>query len=235
VDTVHISVGRVPELAETAQGQGLAWLSAAEQMRLARIVAAGRRSQFLAGRWFARQLLATVYGGKPGGWQLSAPDDGPALVEDAPGPNRPHISLSHSGEYLACAAAASALGLDLEAPRRVRDFLGLADVICCTAEVARLRAAQPRACEALFYECWTLKEAWLKSRAEDLSPGRLAQISTEHAGSGTPANGRTWRGEGFTLALVAAPVSVHWIGNVPGDCRWWWISDAAMAEPSRDR
>ena len=74
MDAVHVSVGRLSELAEAAQRQGLDWLSRGGTITLGRIKAAGRRSQFLAGRWFARQLLASIHGGRPERWQLSAPD-----------------------------------------------------------------------------------------------------------------------------------------------------------------
>ena len=226
--TVHISIGRVSRWAETATGQGLGWLSASERLRLGGITAAARRSQFVAGRWFARQLLASAYGGHPAQWQLSAPEVGPPRVEPD-SPSDLHISLSHSGDHLAGAVAPTPVGVDLEAPRRPRDFLALANAICSPGEVARLRAARPDAREALFYECWTLKEAWLKARAEELSPGRLAQIGTAYASPGSAGHGRTWRAGGFTLALVANPAAhLHWIGEVPGECGNWRINDAAV-------
>ena len=221
---VHLCLGRVSRLAESAQQGGLGWLSPAEQRRLNRIAASARRSQFIAGRWFARQLLAAVHGDRPEQWRLTAPDEGPPRVEHPAIPA--HISLSHSGDHLACAVAPSPVGLDLEAPRRTRNFLALADVVCCAGEKARLLAAQPAGREALFYECWTLKEAWLKSRGEPLSPGRLAQIRTDRALSPLTAEGRTWRGADFILALVANPLlPLGWIGDAPGEPLIWRVGD----------
>lgn len=225
---VHLSMGCVSRLAQESQRQGLAWLSPEEQSRLARISASSRRDQFIAGRWFARQIIAAAYGGDPLAWSLSAPDSGPPLAS-GPAPGAVHLSLSHSADRVACAVAASPLGLDLELPRRVRDFLALADAMCSPDERARLHAAEPADRAAMFYQCWTLKEAWLKSRGEDMSPGRMAQIHTSAAPSGSAAQGRLWCGPGLTLALVAQPeLAVHWIGEALEPCSSWAISDAAQ-------
>jgi len=232
-DAVHLSMGWVRASAQAAQGPGLDWLSATEQARLARILAAGRREEFIAGRWFARQLLANVYGGEPVAWSLSAPDSGPpAVLAPAPG-QAPHLSLSHSGDRLVCAVAGSPLGVDLEVPRRPRDFLALADAVCSPAERERLRAAAPESREALFHECWTLKEAWLKSRGEGMSPRRMALLDTSAAPGGSVAQGRVWRGARFTVALVARPeLAVHWIGEAPDAAGWWAIDDPAAGAGS---
>jgi 4'-phosphopantetheinyl transferase len=227
---VHVAVGRVPELADVAQGQAPAWLSPGEQARLERLTAATRRMEFIAGRRLARQLLATVYAGAPEQWQMSAPESGrPTVI--GPAGVRPYVSLSHSGGHVACAVAPHPLGLDLECDIRPRDFLTLADVICTTAEAARLRAADQCARARLFYECWTLKEAWLKSRGEPLSPARLALIGTEITKDQTTADGRLWHGAGFVLALVASPgFPVRWVGEaLPHESRWR-ITDAAALE-----
>jgi len=229
---VHLSMGCVSRLAQESQLQGLAWLSPEEQSRLARISASSRRDQFIAGHWFARRIIAAVHGGDPLAWSLSAPDRGPPLVS-GPAPGAVHLSLSHSADRVACAVAASPLGLDLELPRRVHDFLALADAVCSPVERARLlAAADPASREEKFFQCWTLKEAWLKSRGEDMSPGRMAQIHTSAAPSGSAAQGRLWCGPGLTLALVARPeLAVHWIGDALDACSSWAISDAA-AQPA---
>jgi 4'-phosphopantetheinyl transferase len=225
---IHIAVaGVAPTVRQAAQG-GLAWLSVAEQDRLARITAAARRDQFIAGRWLARQVLAAAGGGEPSQWGLSAPDDGPPLAR---GP-RPgfHVGLSHSGDLVACAAAPLALGLDLELPRRPRDFLALAEAICSAREREELHAAPVAARELLFYRFWTLKEAWLKSRGEAMSPGRMAQVHTDVPSDEKPACARVWQVGGMTLALVApVDAQVLWLGDAPGTATAWAIKDAKAA------
>jgi 4'-phosphopantetheinyl transferase len=223
--TVHLSMGCISELAQESQQQGLGWLATEEQARLPRLSASSRRDQFIAGRWSARRVLAAVHGSEPSAWVLSAPDTGPPTVR-GPAPGPVYLSISHSGDKVVCAIAASPVGVDLEVPRRARDFLALAETMCSPAERERLHAAEPARRETMFYECWTLKEAWLKSRGEDMSPGRLAQIDTVPASVGAQA--RLWHGDGGTLALVARPeLAVEWIGAGLTLPSWWAIRDAA--------
>jgi 4'-phosphopantetheinyl transferase len=220
---IHLRIAPVALLAQDAEGQG-AWLSPAEASRLARISAAGRRAEFIAGRWLARQLLALAGGGQPSQWKLSAPDSGPPLAQGPHGSAPLHVGLSHSGGRVACAVAIAAIGLDLEVPRRSRDLRALAEVVCSPGEQARL-AAEPGRVELLFYPCWTLKEAWLKSRGEGMSPGRLAQLHTEPAMVGS-GNARVWQANGCTLALVAPPdAAVQCIGEGLGWPTAWAITD----------
>jgi 4'-phosphopantetheinyl transferase len=230
-DTVHLAVGSVAALAQEARTLGPAsWLSRPEHERLARISAVKRQAQFIAGRWLARQMLAAVHGGEPSRWCISAPDSGPPKVDRtaADGP-AVHLSLSHSSDRVGCAIATSRVGLDLEMPSRPRDFLALADVICSAQERERLRAMPLAGREAMFYQFWTLKEAWLKSRGEDLSPGRLAQLHTSAPGASLP-EGRLWIGSGVALALVASPDAVvHWIGEPLDFSGRWAIGDSAAA------
>jgi 4'-phosphopantetheinyl transferase len=231
VDAVHVHLGRVSRL--LAQGPGLAWLSPAEHTRHDRIAAARRREQFVAGRWLARQLLATVCGGTPAQWRLSAPEHGPPLIEQGPGGIYPHISLSHSGDYVACAIAPVPLGLDVEAPRRVRDWAALVGAICNAREATQWRLTSAAEQEALFYEYWTLKEAWIKQRGEALSLGRLRLIGAEPVASDALANGRTWHSAGCVLALVcSARLAVRWLTGNPGACNGWRISDLAATGAS---
>lgn len=221
---IHLRIAPVAQLAQEAQADGRAWLSPSEVSRLARISAPGRRAEFIAGRWLARELLALAGGGPALQWKLSAPESGPPLAQ-GPGGSAPlYVGISHSGGRVACAVASALLGLDIEVPRPGRDVRALAEVICSPDEQSRL-AAEPGRVEWLFYQCWTLKEAWLKSSGEDLSPGRLAQLHTEPA-LGRSGNARVWQANGCTLALVAAPDAVvQWIGEGLGWPTAWAISD----------
>lgn len=222
---VHLSLGCVSEWVQESQQQGLAWLSPGEQARLARISASSRRNEFIAGRWLARRVLAAAHGGEATAWVITAPHSGPPTVS---GPARApvYLSISHSGDKVACAVGGCPIGVDLEVPRRTRDFLALAEGVCSPEERQRLRAAEPASRSALFHECWTLKEAWLKSRGEDMSPGRLAQIHT--APALRAAQARVWHGDGLTLALVAQPeLEVEWASRALAAPSWWAIRDTA--------
>lgn len=208
--TVHLACGAVQALlADAPQG----WLSASEEARLAAFTSKKRRDQFLAARWQARWLLAQVLGSDPASWLLDAPSDAPPRVAGRP---ELFLSISHSGDWTACALANAPIGLDLEAPQGKRDIAGLIE-LCCTAKERALLAADP---QALFYELWTVKEAWLKQRGEWIAPKRLQELDAMPDRNGDV---RTWTGEAWRLALSANADSVRWWSAEPQLLRRWRI------------
>ena len=194
---------RTGPLAAEAEAGLLRRLSPTEGERLSRISSARRRAEFLAGRWLLRHLLAETLGGDARDWSLTASDDGPPR---APAHAGVHLALSHSGHWVAGAVSATPAGLDVETPGRARDVLALAAGVCTPAEQARLRALPAAARDAAFREVWTLKEAWLKRRAEGVSPGRLAAVATREAGR----DAWTWTSPEVTLAWSHSQGAPRW-------------------------
>jgi 4'-phosphopantetheinyl transferase len=188
------------------------WLSASEAARLATLATHKRRLQFTAARWQARWLLAQALGGEPASWVLEAPHDAPPAVVGRPDL---FLSISHSGDWTACALADAPIGLDLESPQRARDIAGLIE-LCCTPSEREL-LAQSVDQEAAFYELWTVKEAWLKRRGEWIAPRRLQQLEARPA---TDGDVRTWEGAGWRLALCASDAPVWWTAQPPITRRW---------------
>jgi 4'-phosphopantetheinyl transferase len=212
--TVHVACARAVEFPVS-----LDWLLPQESERLAGIVAPKRREQFLAARWQMRQLLAQAVGGTPRDWALTARPDAPPAVEGQP---QWHLSISHSGEWIACAVAHGPIGLDLEAPRRQRDIPGLVSLSCTPGEQRMFEGLGQQEREALFYELWTVKESWLKRRGEWIAPRRLAQLDAQPQQGG---EARTWRTEEWSLALCAEAKRVHWWSREPGTARTWRVAD----------
>lgn len=229
---IHLALGEVPGLAREACADGLQWLSAPEQSRLAKLSTPLRRAQFIGGRWLARKTLAQAFGGDAQRWSLDAPGRGPPRVHDREARDASvWLNLSHSAGHVVCAAGVARLGVDLEAPTRRRDVRAMANLVCTEQELARLDSLAEDAFDADFYALWTLKEAWLKRTAQDLSPSRLAQIDARQA-EGQPGNARLWRSQGFTMALAgdAPDTKVRWLSPPQGmgDGEMWRIDDAAM-------
>jgi 4'-phosphopantetheinyl transferase len=214
--TAHVAVGRVAALLQQIP-RSPDWLSTSEQQRVAGMDKPARRDQFLASRWQARQLLAQAVGGEAAEWRLVARPDAPPAVD---GHDGLHLSVSHSGDWVACALAESALGLDLEAPQRQRDIPGLI-ALCCTPKEQALLGADA----AAFYELWTVKESWLKRRREWIAPSRLQQLEASQCESREVG---TWAGEGWTLALCGAS-SPHWWTPPPRALRGWRVADLNAA------
>jgi 4'-phosphopantetheinyl transferase len=214
VGPVSLWLGRVATVAAQAAAAGQTWLSDTERTRLDTLSAPQRRAQFLAGRWGARHLMAAVHGGDAlADWCLQAPHDAPPRLSR--GRQALHVAISHSGDHVACAISAEPVGLDLEVPRRPRDIAALCGGVCTAAEQARLRALPLAQRADHFYRMWTLKEAWLKRRAEGVSPARLAALHTQAVPSHEAAEGRSWQQGNLTLAvLAAATLAVEWHGTL---------------------
>src|SRR5476649_1476622 len=119
-------------------------LSVSEAARYRRFVRPQRQRQFLIGRVLLRRALCTVL-------------DLPAGV--AP----PGFSISHSGDWVACAVSAStALGLDIELLDPARDIAALAEQSFDAIELAALGMEPESRRMAAFYRMWSSKEARYK-------------------------------------------------------------------------
>lgn len=195
--------------ARVADGEGHDWLTPAEQSRLAGLSAPLRRRQFLAGHWRLRALAAEFAGGQAGDWRLAAAPGGQPWLE-GPGGARLCASISHSGEWLAVAVADRAIGVDVEVPRRERDYDALARHVFAPAEVARHEALAGAERLAAFNTTWALKEAFGKRAGQGLQPHAARGTSSEPAPA-AEAEAFTWPLPGDGALAVAA-----WPGMVPG-------------------
>lgn len=158
-------------LAARAQQAVPGWLTADEEARLAGMQHAARRQEFMACRWALRHLLAMGNHTPAGDWRLDAPEGRAphlnAKHHGAAAAAATHLSLSHSGAWLACAVAPQPVGIDLEvrdiqSPGR-RDVLALAAMACSPGELAQLQAlADGPARQRHFLQIWSLKEAYFK-------------------------------------------------------------------------
>ena len=215
----HLACGRSEALLEAAP-EASEWLAPGERARLAVTADPRRQRQFLAARWLARLLLSHATGAPASSWTLDAGEAAPPSVR---GPHPMHVSIAHSGEWVACACAAVPVGIDIEQVRAGRDVHGLA-TLSCTPSEQRLLDGAPDAV-ALFHELWTVKESWLKRRGEGLAPSRLVQLDAQPAADG---QSRTWQGEGWWLALCADARPCWWSPE-PAPGRRWRVADLRPA------
>jgi 4'-phosphopantetheinyl transferase len=139
------------------------WLSASERERLLGFGTAARRDLFLAGRWLARNAVRRWQGVDR--WPvLEVADSGACRVAGG----GVHVSISHTGEHVACAVAAWPVGVDMESLARPRDHLALARTVHSPAQRERLERLEPHERARAVLQAWTLKEAWLKARERGL-------------------------------------------------------------------
>ena len=182
----------------------LGWMTADEAARLAGMHSLERRLSFIAGHKLARDLAA--------GWldvdvqRLALdrhPDGRPLLLLDGT-PAPLFTSLSHSGEWIVAAIATVPVGVDVEVPRRQRDFDALARHAFSADEVERLQALLASERIGEFHQIWALKEARGKRTGEGFLPGRSRQLTSIP----TPddrADAISWRLGDGALAIALEP------------------------------
>lgn len=145
------------------------WLSTSEVLRYERFIKKERQRQFLAGRVLLRLALGQLLDLPASTLQLTErPGNAPQL--DFPACPDLGFSLSHSGNWVACAVSTSTrLGLDIELLDPDRDFSALALHAFDAAENAWLQQQDAGNRVRDFYQLWTSKEARIKLNAANAS------------------------------------------------------------------
>lgn len=210
--TAWLQLVPVDAVATQARAAGLAWLTAGERERLEAMSAPARRDAFLAGHWQLRQLAAQWLRQDAGSLDVHAhPDGRPALF--AEGALLPlHASLSHSDGWLALALADVPVGVDIELPRRTRDWGALAAFAFSPDEVRRLCAQDAAGQAAVFHALWTLKEARGKRGGEGLLPRAARKVTACECGD-AHAEAFSWPFRQGALALAGQPgMQLRWQG-----------------------
>jgi 4'-phosphopantetheinyl transferase len=169
------------------------WMTPQERRRADAMRAPLRRRQFLAGHWLARRLAAAQSDSTPLEWRWNESDGARRLSSPNSAPL--HVSIAHCAEWIACAIHSAPLGIDLELPRRPRDYLALAREIGSSQELLALEAAPTTERESRFFLLWSLKEARGKHEGAGLRPER-AREATALACDATPCEAISWQVEG---------------------------------------
>lgn len=222
--TIVFSTLPTPELlAMTPEGQS--WLGEEERDRVQGFTHPGRRDQYLAGHWLARCLLSAVEGGNPLTWSLRRSESGAPLAYQGGRRSSLHVSLSHTGHHVACAVAGAAVGIDIEQPRRERDYLALAGSLYDPDFQSDLRICDDIQRRATFFRRWTLDEARAKSTGEGLRMHALHKHAWVPAHESRAA-GWTWDLEDGWLALALAD-------EADGSAVRFDIQGSAVGLPSR--
>lgn len=174
-------------LAEWQSGAGRQGLSQEESLRAEAILSAARRRQFLAGRWLAKTMLCEAIGGTPAAWCISAdPHTKPRVLNHSV-----QISIAHSGDYVACALADEAVGIDLERTNARRPLVDMAQWVCNAAEQRCLHVSGGDVDPLQFNRLWTRKEARLKQLGLPFDITALRAIQTTPVDE-IEADGGTW-------------------------------------------
>lgn len=192
---VHIYGARLPDTAPMLRSERRALQSRLAQRLLAQLL----QDEF-------------VIPEKDSHWRLARSASGQPFLEGAAAPR---ISLSHSGDWVACAAGhVQRLGVDLEQARH-RDWVAVAPLALHANEAQWVLDAQGLEREMRALQCWTCKEALVKATGsgvtdwDDLprmafnTEGRPTQLPASY---GTPDD---WHARTFRLADDTT-LSVAW-------------------------
>lgn len=145
-------------------------LSADEHRRYARYKLEKVRHQFLVTRGLVRTTLSAYGGLEPAAWRFECNEFGRPEVVNFPGPKPFRFNLSHSDGCIVCAVAWQCdLGVDVEYVDRRTGGPHLAQRFFASSEVDDLLALPPSEQRRVFFDYWTLKEAYIKARGKGLA------------------------------------------------------------------
>ncbi|HEY5314764.1 MAG TPA: 4'-phosphopantetheinyl transferase superfamily protein [Pirellulales bacterium] len=145
-------------------------LSADEHRRYARYKVEAVRHQFLVTRGLVRSTLSCYGEREPAAWRFECNEFGRPEVVNFPGPKQLRFNLSHSQGRIVCAVAWQRdLGVDVEYVDRRSGGPDLAQRFFAAREVDDLLALPPSQQRRVFFDYWTLKEAYIKARGKGLA------------------------------------------------------------------
>lgn len=212
----HLRVARITDVLAAMPVDHEAWLTPSEQTRLAGLHVAGRREQFLAGRWLARSVLAESQGGRAQDWPLQQRSNKPPAV--AGHEQRLLLSISHSADWIACAVATEAIGIDLEQRRPRAGLHSFEHLLLAAGEVVNTLDN-----DALLQR-WVAKEAWIKREHGSALPEQLAALALHPAEDGE-ADVRLYTTAEFHLG-IATRAALPWtldLGPAAASCSGWRV------------
>lgn len=150
----------------------LAVLSESEHARHASYSAPAARDRFLLGRAMVRLVLSRRQGGvvAPEAWLFGHNEHGrPHVVSPVPTPSV-HFNLTHTRSLLALIVGQSEeVGIDAECLDRPLSIEAVAANYFAPLEQALISEAAPARRRAVFFEIWTLREAYAKARGLGLT------------------------------------------------------------------
>jgi len=202
-NAVHVDLLHTDDAAALAQQEAYrALLSPEEHERMARLVFDRDRRRFLLTRALVRTTLSRYAPVAPAAWAFIANVHGrPEILDRPTGVPDLRFNLSHTDGLIACAVTIGReVGVDVEhvGRRLTHDVAGR---FFAPREVADLKALSEEEQARVFFDYWTLKEAYIKARgfglalplgdfAFTLSPPQPPSITFEPAMPDDPA---TWQ------------------------------------------
>ena len=145
-----------------------------ERARLAGIRKSLRQRQFLGGHWLVRRLACERFGGSTTDWKWCRTERGePSLQRQN---EAICISVSHSGDWLACAVSSERIGIDVEISARERDWSALAGYAFFPGTTAGWSDLTSSEQKSKFLNWWCLHEARGKRSGNGIEISELRHL-----------------------------------------------------------
>ena len=146
------------------------FLSAAEWHRHDGLRVEADRTRFVAARILLRAMLARFAGPPAATWEFRTDKNGRPMVAEPEVQSGLRFSITHTNGLVACAVARDFdVGVDAEAHDRATEFLAVAERFFAPSEIDHLRDASPPDRPGVFFDQWTLKEAFVKALGQGLT------------------------------------------------------------------
>jgi 4'-phosphopantetheinyl transferase len=166
---IHLWGASVSDLVEWIDGFHEV-LSPDERQRAAAFRFDRHRAAYVVAHGVMREVLSRYLGRDAG-----------SIVFDVGDAGRPHLSgetetdldfnLSHAGDAIVMAVANQRIGVDVEEVKADIPYTKLARRFFAETEIEAVEAAGRETAPAVFFECWTRKEAIVKAVGRGLSMG----------------------------------------------------------------
>jgi 4'-phosphopantetheinyl transferase len=183
-------------------------LTPEETAKASRFLQPADRFRSAASRAVLRRLLSHYLDLPPAEFQFVCNRFGKPALAGSDQASRLNFSVSHSHEYaLLGFSAGRPIGVDIEWVRANPPFHELAVGICAAAEIRMLESLPDGQRLPALYQCWTLKESYLKTLGVGLShPPQRVRVAWQDRfdGSSPPKYLLHVRGK-WTAVVIDAP------------------------------
>lgn len=169
--SVHVDLVSTGDAEAVAKRESyLPLLAPGEHERMGRLVFARDRHRFLLTRALVRTMLSRYAAVAPADWQFIANVHGrPEILNPPAGVPDLRFNISHTDGLIACAVTIGReIGVDVEHVNR-RLTQDVAARYFAPSEVAHLRSLPAEAQDRVFFDYWTMKEAYIKARGLGLA------------------------------------------------------------------
>ncbi len=176
---VHLFYAFADEFKHSAEFQkGLNLLSVEERIQYGKYAFEKDKVNYLLARYVLRTKLSEYFPViNPENWQFKFNRFGRPSISNENAPKNLYFNLSHAGEMVVAAfASVKEIGVDVERKDRVCSYLDLAEHCFSDLEIQKLKSNDAKDYPVLFFNFWTLKEAYIKARGMGLALP-LAQFS----------------------------------------------------------